>query len=152
MAKDTGGQYECGQSLAEVTIAVSVVLLIITGLISGTSASLRTSQFNRSRSIAVKYAQEAMERARVLRDNGWTTFQSYGSGTGKVWCLDGNGNWLEVAAVCDSNAYIDGTFARTVTFLWDAINERMQISVAVSWKDTDRDHSVTLLSLLTQWR
>ena len=65
--------HERGQSLAEVTIAVSVVILIITGLIVGTTASLKTSQFNRSRSIAVKYAQEAMERARKLPDAGWTT-------------------------------------------------------------------------------
>jgi len=144
--------HERGQSLAEVTIAVSVVILIITGLIVGTTASLKTSQFNRSRSIAVKYAQEAMERARKLRDGGWTTFQSYGSATGNTWCLDGAGQWIDVPTICEVNSYLDNVFNRTVLFTWDSVNDRMRIDISVAWADVNRDHTVTLSSILTQWR
>ena len=140
-----------GQSLAEVIIAVSVVVLVITGLIAGTTASLKTSQFNRSRSLAVKYAQSAMEETRKLRDTGWTAFESYGNSSGNTWCLDNESEWTDVVTDCDMNLYVEGIYNRTVTLTWDAINSRMIVDVLVSWRDTE-SHSVSLSSILTQWR
>lgn len=144
--------HRLGQSLAEVVIAVSVVVLIITGLVAGTTASLRTSQFNRARSLATKYAQEAMERARGLRDSGWTTFLTYGDSFGNVWCLTSDGQWKDVTSTCDVSDIIDSMFTRTVTFTWDEINEKMDVRSIVTWRDATGIHNVTLTSALTHWR
>ena len=66
-----------GQTLVEAIIAISVVVMLVTGLIAGTSASLKTSQSGRSRYQAVKLAEEGLEYARSLRDTSWSTLTAY---------------------------------------------------------------------------
>lgn len=141
-------KYQSGQTLAEVVVAIGVVVLLVTGLIIGTSVSLKASQYSKARSQAVQYAQEAVELVRNLRDGGWTTFSAYGDVIPISWCLDKLGVWTQMSGACIAN--IDNFYTRQVTFSW--IDPRMKIDVVVTWTDGNKTYTVPITTYVTQWR
>lgn len=139
--------YQRGQSLVEVVVAVGVVILLVTGLIVGTTTSLKGSEFSTYKSRALKYTQEAMEVIRNMRDQSWASLAAKSG----VWCLDKTGIWSQAqGATCSVN--IDGFFTRSVTFTWDGVNNRMKVDVEVTWEDSGGTHTSTLTTYFTQWR
>lgn len=141
---------QSGQTLAEVVVAIGVVVLLVTGLIFGTSITLKASQYGKARSQAIQYAEEAIEMTRTLRDSGWTTFLTYGAVTPRSWCLSKSGAWTAMSGSCTVN--IDNVYTRTVTFTWDEIATKMQVDVAVSWTDGNKTYSVPITTYVTQWK
>lgn len=137
-----------GQTLVEVIVAIGVVVLLVTGLIVGTSVTLKASQYGKTRSLAVKYAQEAVELARNIRDNGWSTFLAYGGVVPVSWCLNKSGVWTAMSGSCPLN--IDNFYTRTVTFTWN--DPRMKVDVQVSWTDGVKTYTTPLSTYVTQWR
>ena len=134
-----------GQSLVEAVVVIGMVIVLVSGLIVGTTVSLRSSELGRSRSLAVKYATEGIEYARNLRNVGWTDFQAK---TG-AWCLDKDKTLTQaVSGVCSAN--IDSMFARKLTFSWT--DPKMTVTVAITWNDGSGDHKSELLTYFTQWR
>lgn len=140
--------YQSGQTLAEVVVAIGVVVLLVTGLIIGTSVSLKASQYGKARSQAVQYATEAVEVSRNLRDSGWTSFFAYGGVTPISWCLDKSGVWTAMSGSCSAN--IDNFYTRQVTFTWD--DPRMKTDVVVSWTDGNKIYTVPISTYFTQWK
>lgn len=138
-------KYQSGQTLAEVVVAIGVIVLLVTGLVVGTSVSLKASQYSKARSQAVKYAQEALELARNLRDSSWTTFFAFG---GTNQCLNKEGVWTQTSGACSAN--IDNFYTRSVTFTWD--DPRMKIEVVASWVDGNKTYTVPISTYLTQWK
>ncbi|OGG23681.1 hypothetical protein A3A79_00535 [Candidatus Gottesmanbacteria bacterium RIFCSPLOWO2_01_FULL_43_11b] len=134
-----------GQTLAEIVVALGIVLLLVTGLIGGGTTAIRTSDQSRLRSLAVSYNQEAIELTRKLRDENWTEFHDM---TG-LWCLDKDGVWTQAITACPIN--IDNTFTRAVTFSWNETNLRMDIVSVVSWQDGGATHQSTLTTFFTEW-
>lgn len=138
-----------GQTLAEIVVVVGVVLLLVTGLVVGATASLKAARFSRTKSQAVRFAQEAVELARSLRDTSWISFASYGDVGGKLWCLDKTNVWTESTGdSCQPN--IDAVYTRSVKFTW--IDPNMKVEVVVSWSDGTKTYKATLTTYLTQWR
>lgn len=136
---------ESGQTLAEVVVAIGVIVLLVTGLIVGTSVTIKASQYSKARSQAVAYAQEAVELARNLRDGGWTSFFAYG---GTSQCLNKEGVWTQMSGACSAN--IDNFYTRSITFTWN--DPRMKLDVVVSWVDGNKTYTVPISTYLTQWR
>ncbi|MBI5620308.1 hypothetical protein HY949_00840 [Candidatus Gottesmanbacteria bacterium] len=139
---------QSGQTLAEVVVAIGVVVLLVTGLIFGTSVTLKASQYGKARSQAVQYAQEGVEITRALRDSGWTGFLAYGGVTPLSWCLDKSGVWTAMSGSCTPN--IDAFYTRQVTFTWADPN--MKADVTVSWQDGNKSYSVPITTYFTQWK
>lgn len=137
-----------GQTLAEVVVAIGVIILLVTGLIVGTSVTLKASQYGKARSQATQYVQEAVELSRNLRDSGWTVFLAYGGVAPVSWCLDKAGVWVQMSGACPAN--IDNFYTRQVTFTWD--DPRMKVDVAVSWMDGNKTYTVPITTYLTQWK
>src|SRR5689334_11713792 len=104
-----------GQALIETIVAVGLMALMTTGLLVSSTYALRTGKDGQTRSVAAKYAQEGIELARELRDDGWTTF--YNTYRDQTWCLPKNGTWTSGA--CTSNQWIDNVYDRFVVFAWD---------------------------------
>lgn len=140
--------YQSGQTLAEVVVAIGVIVLLVTGLIVGTSVTLKASQYSKARSQAVQYAQEAVELARNLRDSGWTDFMTYSGVTPKSWCLDKAGVWTAMSGSCSAN--IDNFYTRQVTLTWD--DPRMKVDVVVSWIDGNKTYTVPITTYFTRWK
>lgn len=134
--------------LVEVVVAIGVVVLLVTGLIVGTSVTLKASQYSKARGQAVQYAQEAVEIARKIRDSGWTTFATYGGVSPRSWCLDKAGVWTAMPGSCSAN--IDTFYTRQVTFTWD--DPRMKVDVVVSWTDGNKTYTVPISTYFTQWK
>lgn len=141
---------ESGQTLAEVVVAIGVVVLLVTGLVFGTSITLKASQYGKARSQAVQYAQEAIEIVRTLRDNGWTTFRTYGDVEPIPWCLDKSGVWTPLSGACSAN--IDEFYTRQVTLTWIEIGTKMKVDVVVSWIDGNKSYTVPISTYFTQWK
>ncbi len=135
-----------GQSLIEMTVIVAAVLLLVTGLIAGTTTSLKSSQYGRFKSRAVKFAQEGIELTRKFRSDGWSSFQARSG----LWCLDGSSQWVQADPECPVN--IDNTFTRTVNFVWDTTNERMEVTVTVSWNEGGTPVASQLVTYFTHWQ
>lgn len=142
-----------GQSLLEVIVATGVAVLLIGGLVVGTTVSLRTSQYGERRSRGIKYAQEGIELTRSSRDGlPWDEFIAKDTNPdeagGTVTCLGSNGAYS--SGPCDVN--IGTTFTRSVSFNWNNTEGRMEVSVSVSWNEAGKTTDVTLDTYFTKWR
>lgn len=119
-----------GQTIVEAVVAMAIITLLVTGLVIGTTVSLKSSSYARLRSKAVKYAQEGMEKVRNDRNTNWSTFQA----------KEGSAE----------NEVIDSLFTRTVSYEWNA--DHMEVTVTVKWQEGDLERSSVLSSFFTNWR
>lgn len=143
---------ESGQILLELVIALGVVAVVITALVSAVTASLRYSQATRFRSRAVKFAQEGVELTRKIRDEQpWSTFFAYTTGDGR-WCLDSSGVWTDDDGNGTCPIASGDNFWRSVHFSWDDTNDIMVVTVRVSWGDRGVPSTVELVTHFTEWK
>lgn len=128
--------YQQGQSLVEMIVVIGMVVLLTTGIVAGTTASLSRSETSQVRSQALSYAQAGIELARGLRDNGWAAFAALGSPSSTT-----------VSTL--------GTLTRSVTFQLTTVSgvSTMKVTSRVAWGDTSNpSNAVELTTYLTQWR
>lgn len=134
-----------GQTLIEAIIAVAVVALLSTGLVAGTVKAIRGAALSNTQSVANKYAQEAVEYIRAMRNrSSWTAFSAYANASGVLWCMNGS-NQL-ISGACGSSDTISVThlpmFTRTVTFR-QITADQVDIIVEVSWPDSGNGTALT---------
>mgnify|MGYP001611356609 CR=1 FL=1 len=141
-----------GQSLVEVVMTISVIVLVLVGLISAVTVGLANAQFARNKAQATKYSQEAVEWLRSQRDAGWTSFYNRSSASGSVYCLN-TFTFTGTSGTCGASSYISdqfNLFKREVTLT--QFSNRVSIAVQVYWLNGNRTSDVTVNSYLTQWR
>lgn len=143
-----------GQTLVEAIVVIGLVVLLVTGLIAGTTMSLHTTGSARTRSQAVKYSQEGIELIRTIRDENWNTFFTKFAGG---YCFGSAANNDPVAALipqvgtCPVNIITtDNSFTRSVQFVSEA--DRMKITVSVQYMEGADTKSIDLTTYLTQWK
>lgn len=137
-----------GQSLVEAVVVVGVVVLLVTGLVAGTTASLKSAQSGRIRSQAVSLAQEGIEIVRGIRDKNWNTFSAYDPDT---YCLGEDQTLILRIGTCSPNITTpEGSFTRSVSFRWQ--NPTMIVTLLVSYIDAEVTKDVTLNTYFTQWK
>lgn len=135
---------DLGQTLFEVVVAVSVAVLVITGILTAIVLSSANAEFARRQAEATRYAQEAIEWLRAERDRGWSSFASRAQTP--AWCLK-TLSW-DTQVPCrpnDSDDMIaDTSYWREVRF--ERINDNQYgVTVTVSWQDAKgRRHSSRL--------
>lgn len=135
-----------GQTLAEIVVALGIVLILLSGLVSGATSAVKTNSQTQKRSLAVTYSQEALELSRKLRDEDWDSFQARSG----LWCLNKDGVWTQGAPSCPVN--IDSFYTRGVTFTWNEAGSRMEVVATVSWPDGGSTHQSQLTTFFTQWQ
>lgn len=141
-----------GVSLIETVVTLGVVVLLITGLVVGMTSSLQNAQTSKARSLAIQYAQEALEIVRQERDSNWATFASRDTtGTKTEYCMDSSGQ-LTTASGGSCPPFI-GSFSRIVTFTKNLIDPgQMDVAVTVSWVEGSGTKQVSLKTTYTQWK
>jgi len=117
-----------GQSIIEVLIALSLVVIVTVGLIIVTTNSIKNSSFARDQRTATKYAQESLENARQLKEE------------------DPNAFWLKSGTETETL----GQFTREITYFLNAGDDTMQINVTVTWQDNQGEHQSSLETALTK--
>lgn len=60
--------FEGGQTIFEVLVGLTVIMLFLTGIVAIELVALRNTNFAKNKSLATTYAQEQLERVRVARD------------------------------------------------------------------------------------
>lgn len=135
-----------GQSLVESVITLGVVILLVTGLVIGTTSALSYAQDSRMRSLATQYAAEGLEIARRERDAGWTAFARSGS-----FCVD------ETALIpSEPCQLIGGRFTRMLTYTPDTSTTEVHqviVTSVVYWVDRNAEtKSISLQTTFTDWK
>lgn len=136
-----------GQTLVEAVVVVGVVVLLVTGLVSATTVSLRSVQSGRIRSQAVSLSQEGIEIARGIRDESWDDF----AGLVGLYCLGDNQQMMPAAGSCVPNITTpQGTLTRSVSFNWQ--NPKMVVTVTVSYVEGEGTRDVANTTYFTRWK
>lgn len=132
-------KFQNGQSLIEVLIGILILGLILSGIIKIVIVSIKNVEFSRNQSIGLNLATTKIEELRAERDSlSWEAFkQKY-----LVSSLN---------PLVESNIGLGGAFKRTTFFESDDEN-KIKISVVVSWQDSSGEHISSLSSCLTKWK
>lgn len=136
--------FEKGQSLFEVVVAVAMSALIVTAVVSVAVNSIQNSSFSRNKTLAASYVEDTNEWLRKERDASLSTFTTHVST--QYWCFKTLA-W-STSGKCGSTAYISDThFLRqttfTVTTLGSTGKNVVQIDTTVSWQDSKGLHDIT---------
>lgn len=128
--------------MIEMIVAVAVIILILTGLITATTSSLSRSIDVSNRSQATKLAQNAIEHIRSLRDTDWDRLASYTGET--MYFVNGE-------IVDSEHADPDAPYIHTVEFT-NCGSTCVSIVSTVSWQEKGESKEVSLESKVTRWK
>lgn len=135
-----------GQSMFELIVAVFVVGLTLTAIVTLVTNAISNSTFSKERTQAAKYTNEAVEWLREQRDLDWGQFKGRASGSGTTHCLP-NLNWGQSCTI------IAGTvFTRTAVLILAPSGESVEARVVTSWSDQSGQHESRVTTSLTNWR
>lgn len=146
-------RYTKGQSLVEMIVVVGMVVLLATGIVAGTTASLSRADTTNTRTQALSFAQAGIELARGARDTGWDAFALMGTPE-SIYCVGSDGLFGTPQTAC-ATPNIDSTFIRAVTLSLTDLSgvETMQVTSTVTWGDTtNQSNAIELMTYFTQWR
>ena len=141
-----------GQSLFEVVLALALSTLIIVALVSLVSSSIRNSSYSRNKTYATRYTQEATEWLRGQRDGDWDVFSTnflFCPTPPHVQCLDTLA-W-ENCGTCSDTEFIGNIFKREISFT-DIEVDSVTVEVKTYWSDSQGIHEVRSSTILTDWR
>ncbi len=139
-----------GNSLIEVVVAAAIVALILVGLVNVTTTNLSNSQYSRNKTLATKYADEALEWIRIQRDAlGWDALSYFASASPPDYCM--NTLVWTYGGLCDNtDARIDELFHRDVNLYLDPLETgKITVTVKVSWVQGALNPNVTVKSIVT---
>ena len=142
---------EMGQSLFEVVVAIGVIAIVIVGIVSVATSTIRNTSFTRNKALATRYTQEAIEWLRGQRDTNWVTFHTNADTPPRIYCLD-TLSWTN-SGVCGASETIGGDtiLLRQVAFS-NIVPAEITANVTVSWTDSQGTHQVTTSTVFTDWR
>jgi Tfp pilus assembly protein PilV len=118
-----------GQTLVEVLAGLGLILIVVTALIGMGVVALKTSTAARNQTVAAKLADEGMEIARSVRDQG---------------------TLADVVDFDDAVTVGSVTFTRERRVSGPA--DEKTVVVTVSWSESSGTKSVSVSSYLTDWR
>ncbi len=138
-----------GQSLFEVIIALAVAAIVIVAVVGLTANSIRNASFSRNKTLASRYASDAVEWLRSERDSDIDNFLS---NSALPYCLP-TLSW-DLARVCNDDDVIVGTpFIRAVSFSnTSGVTTIVEATVKVYWEDSQGVHDFTTIANFTDWR
>jgi len=156
-----------GQSLFEVLFAVAIAAIILVGVVSLSTTSIRNTSYSNNNAQATKYAQEAVEWLRGERDASFSDFRGYtaSSTINPGYCLN-TLSWNN-NGVCLSSEFITGTFflrdvlfvcyitdsaSSTVVACSDVNVNNIESIVEVKWSDAQGEHKIRTVARFTDWR
>jgi len=128
--KSTRKKTILGQSIIEVIVALSLVVIVVLGLIKVTVVSINNAGFAKDQRTATKYAQEGLENARKEKEDNEAVF----------WEKSGT----------EEEEF--GKFNRETTYTETEENQQMHVEVVVSWEDSKGTHESRLETFLTKWK
>ncbi len=169
-------QSQSGQTLIEVIIAVGLLALVLTTLVSGVALSVRNNRHARNQALSKEHVREALEGVRGIRDQvGWESFIAMlradggSTSTPVVYCLptvpsvaystppaSSDFAALTTSANCTTSLIPSTIFSRSITMNLNNLGgpnvTSVRMIVTVSWEDSGRTFSSTSTLVLRQWQ
>lgn len=145
-----------GQSLFEVILAIAVLTLVLVGIVSLATISVRNSTFSRNKTLGSKYAQEASEWLREERDKDRDAFINRAGAVDvpTYYCLNADPlAWN--SGECPSGEFILNTpFVRNLilTKTMKSLKTVIEAKVIVLWQDAQGDHEARSFTYFSDWR
>jgi len=140
-----------GQSLIEVVVAMGMVGLLLTAVLSLISLSVKNSRLANNRTNAVSLAQQGVELMRTYRDYSWTNLLIQANGTN----YDLPGGWIVetgLNAVCPTINNIYGYYLRCVELTTPQLGEEVvAVKVTVSWVEGSQEYKTEQRTKLSLW-
>src|SRR5258708_3277919 len=146
-----------GQSFFEVLMALAMVTLILTTLVSLATISVRNATRTKNESLATRYSQEGIEWLRSQRDASWVSFSNFSapSPNGKTWCI--NTLNFNSSGTCASASVIAGTALKreanlTIDLVGDPSGNTINATVRTYWSDGQGYHEQVTSTDFTSWK
>lgn len=134
-----------GQSVIEIVIAVSLMVIIAAGSVTAILGSFNSSRLAKEQSQASMIASAGLEAVRSIRNQSWTNLTSGNHGlssVGGTWAFSGGSDQ-------DSSQ----KFTRTITISDGPGADTKTILSRVTWDFTpSRHNAVEMTLLLTDWQ
>lgn len=151
---------DAGFTMVEVLVAVAVVAMVMTAVVSGVSFSIKNTRYARDKSLAIHYAQESLEWLRKQRDeNGWNVFSGDldADGAQIVYCLptlpDTYAGFVALTnSVCQTTDVVGGNtiYIREMTLIKNAAD--LSVEVSVTWDEGGDTKEVVQRTTLRDWQ
>jgi hypothetical protein len=148
--------YEKGQSLFELVVAIAISALVVVAMVSLATNAIQNSNYSKNKALASTYTQQAMEWLRGQRDADIDAFLTHAETP--TWCLADISTDLKawsLNSACANDSLIAGTpFKRQVTFNISSQNGRdvVEADVLVTWADSQGTHEVRSVTNLVDLR
>ena len=138
-----------GATLVESVVAIGLAAVVVTAIVGSVVTSLASSTSAKSRTTATRYAEEGIESARLTRDSlSWSSF--FGLVNSSVYHV---GSDFKLTTSTDTN--ISSLYTRAISLANisnpPGSNDKVQVTVTVTWNDRGKTETVTLVSYLTKW-
>lgn len=134
---------EKGQSIVEVIISVSILVIIASTAVSAILGSFSSSRLAKEETNAAIIASEGLEAVESIRNQSWDNLVNGAHGLAKT-----SGNWAFSGA---SDTDLSGRFTRNI-FISDVDANTKEIISTVNWNFTPtRNNSVDMTLYLTNW-
>ncbi len=135
--------YENGQSLIELVVAIGIFVIVVSSLaflvLNSYTAGYLAFEITQANSLA----EEGLEAARSIRDNNWPDLINGDYGLAIV-----GGNW-QFSGISET---IDGKFTRIIT-LEEIDQDRKKVTSQVTWQFNEaRPQEIKLITYLTNWQ
>lgn len=152
-------KHQKGQTLIEVLIAITLIVMVLITLVSALTLGIRNNKFARDATQAKDRSREAIEWIRNARAQmEWDAFYDMinDDGSPVTYCLQSlPGNTAATIALsdqaCGATSYIPTTlFIRSATFTIVSVTEITAV-VTVTWTDGGKTHQSTSTLILRNW-
>jgi len=136
-------------------VAIGLVMVAVVALLSLGILSMKGSSFSTSKVKAAKLSNEEMELVRAYRDSQvWSDF--WNQLTSSVNCQVGIHNCFVdsdlVLSAAEDTSVSPFTRYFNVEDISGGSNDKLKITVTVSWEDQSGTHEVKIDSVLSDWQ
>lgn len=143
-------QRQAGSTLVEILIAISVIALVLTAVGSMISMSIKLSDSNEQKQLALQKAQEALEFFRRERSiNSWSSF-STPLDDGAIYCLnslpDNVASMSASLGACADGDFLEAAkyeFQREAVVNFNNANS-LKVEIDLLWQDGNKAKDLTI--------
>lgn len=144
-----------GQMMIELLFGLTVVVMILVALMTGTVISLRNARYSKNMTLSNHYAQQAMEKTRAYRNrNDFSDL--VGDCSGNPCCYEEiTPSTLTSLPNCTAWGSIDSVFRRKIEIDDEGETDRKKVTTTICWMDSgcgaDNLCETEIVGYLSRW-
>jgi type II secretory pathway pseudopilin PulG len=141
-----------GFSLIEVLVFISILSFVFITAIALGIVSIRNSLNTENKILAARYGEELLAWLRSQKDADWLTFvNKTTSPPGVAYCFDQEpvDTW-PTSGSCTDEQLVKALFKRQATLSYDSSTQRINVDIAVDWKEGNNKYSLPIKGVFSQ--